>query len=136
MSAQPNSIDHWKGVCLRYAHKHLMSNPLSNFQEYFKEIEAEMEALRTAVRAQEEASRPQPSSSKVSALGDIPVMHFQGPVEPFTLTVKQLEIVRACWNEVQGFLSVNGIGENPGQVHHESAYKASPDSKAPRRPAS
>ena len=65
-----------------------MSNPLINFQDYFREIEAEMEVLRAAVRAQEEASRPQPCSSKVSAIGDIPVMHFQGPVEPFTLTVK------------------------------------------------
>ena len=94
--------------------------------------EAERRELKALVPASKVAT-PKRLRAQIllAADGDVP-----GPVEPFTLTVKQLEIVRACWNEVQGFLSVNGIGENPGQVHHESAYKTSPDSKAPRRPAS
>ena len=83
-----------------------------------------MEALRAAVRAKEDASRPQPPSSETSTIGEIPVMHFQGPVEPFTLSVKQLEIVRACWSAVQGFLWVNAGRENPAPVHPEPAYKA------------
>ena len=88
----------------------------------------ELKALVTAGKAA--APKRLRAQILLAADGDVP-----GPVEPFTLTVKQLQIVRACWNEVQGFLSVNGIGESPGQVHHESSYKASPDSKAPRRPA-
>lgn len=80
-----------------------MSNPLNNFQEYFREIEAEMEALRAAVLAKEEAKKPVEPSAQASAIGDIPVMHIQGPVEPFTLTVKQLEAVRASRKKSNDF---------------------------------
>lgn len=39
-----------------------MNNPLNNFQEYFREIEAAMEALKTAVLAKEEASMRPPKA--------------------------------------------------------------------------
>jgi hypothetical protein len=102
----------------------MMSNPLSNFQEYFREIEAEMEALKAAVLAKEEAARPQPPSAEASTIGEIPVMHFQGPVEPFTLTVRQLETVRACWSDVQGFLWVNAGTPKPSQAQPAPANQA------------
>jgi len=115
---------------LCYEIKYLMSHPLNNIQEYFKEIEAEMEALRAAVRAQEEAPGPVAPSALTSAIGDIPVMQFQGPVEPFTLTVKQLEILHVCWNEVQRFLRENGA------TNYSSLDQPKPVEKAPRAPRS
>lgn len=89
-----------------------------------------MEALRAAVRAHEEAPGPVASSALTSAIGDIPVMQFQGPVEPFTLTVKQLEILHVCWNEVQRFLRENGA------TNYSSLDQPKPVEKAPRAPRS
>ena len=45
-----------------YGRNYLMSNPLNNYQEYFREIEAKMEALRAAVLAKEEASMRPPKA--------------------------------------------------------------------------
>jgi hypothetical protein len=56
-------------------------------------------------------------------------MQFQGPVEPFMLTVKQLEIVRVCWNDVQGFLSVKAGTSHSSQGQQEPVDKAA---RAPR----
>jgi hypothetical protein len=77
-------------------------------QEYLREIEAEMQALRAKVRAHEEGARLKAPSAEAATVGGIPVMNFHGPVEPFTLTARQLETVRACWNEVQVFLGPEG----------------------------
>jgi hypothetical protein len=85
-----------------------MSTQITSVQEYLREIEAEMEALRAKVRAHEEGARLKAPSAEAATVGGIPVMHFHGPVEPFTLTARQLETVRACWNEVQVFLEPEG----------------------------
>jgi len=101
-----------------------MSHSLNNFQEYFREIEAEMKALKAAVQANEEPSRPVESSTRPSTIGGIPVMHFQGSVEPFALTGKQLETVRVCWNDVQGFLSVIAGTSHSSQGQQKPVDKA------------
>jgi hypothetical protein len=85
-----------------------MSSPFTNLQEYLREIEAEMEVLRAQVRAHEALAKPKAPSAAAATVGGIPVMHFHGPVEPFTLTARQLETVSACWNEVQVFLGPEG----------------------------
>lgn len=107
-----------------------MSNLPTNFREYFSEMEAEMGVLRAAVRTKDEDSRPQPPSSEASAIGNSPVMHFQGPVEPFTLSVSQLEVVRACRIEVQGFLRVKAGTSHPSRGQPELVDIAA----RPRRP--
>jgi hypothetical protein len=94
-----------------------MSDPLTAFQDYVLTIKAEAEALRAELRAREEAAIPVTPVAEVSANGDVSVMHFRGPVEPFTLTVNQLEVVSACWTQIQEFLGgdaeVTISGEEP-----------------------
>ncbi len=63
----------------------MMTSSPDNFSDYFKEIEAEIEALKATIRRNEAAARPQPPAAHISRIGDTPIMQFTGPVEPFTL---------------------------------------------------
>jgi hypothetical protein len=107
-----------------------MSTQITSVQEYLREIEAEMQALRAKVRAHEEGARLKAPSAEAATVGGIPVMHFHGPVEPFTLTARQLETVRACWNEVQGFLVRVG-GMRAEQVENPARPPGTKESSKP-----
>ena len=102
-----------------------MSDSINNFQQFFRDVEAEIAALKIAIRAKHEAARPVPTESYASTIGETPVMHFAGPVEPFTLTMRQLEVVRACWDDVQGFLWVNSVTEKRNLVNSSHSMKSS-----------
>jgi hypothetical protein len=93
----------------------IMSDPLTAFQDYVVAIKAEAEALRAELRARDEAATPVAPVAEVSAIGDVSVMHFRGPIEPFTLTINQLEVLSACWTQIQEFLGGDAEGTISGE---------------------
>lgn len=118
--------------CVKF-YNYLMSNTLINFLKYLRGIEVTVETLRSLVAGGNAAS-PLPAPSEATIINEIPEILYQGQVEPFSLTVKQLEIARACCNDVPGFLQAPNGTEPPLPGQPEQPQPIRPtDRPGPRK---